>query len=183
MGPTWARYLSRTTILTCLALFGAGVLLGVVTCSQRERRSRPRRARVRRGGFRDPGPQTSGGQEGALPDLGGTLLAVGARPLPADDVATCRALARSRGACPCCGRPGDPAPVQLPPCRPVGRRGPRSELHDQRLGRTELSRRDARPLLGRCVSVLPRGALDGCGSAKEHVDDRHGTRQTKRGVA
>jgi hypothetical protein len=35
MGPTWARYLSRTTILTCLALFGAGVLLGVVTCSQR----------------------------------------------------------------------------------------------------------------------------------------------------
>jgi hypothetical protein len=35
MGPTWARYLSRTTILTCLALFGAGVLLGVVTYLQR----------------------------------------------------------------------------------------------------------------------------------------------------
>jgi hypothetical protein len=35
MGPTWARYLARTTILTCLTLFGAGVLLGVVTYLQR----------------------------------------------------------------------------------------------------------------------------------------------------
>jgi len=35
MGPTWARYLSRTTVLTCLLLFVAGVLLGVVTYLQR----------------------------------------------------------------------------------------------------------------------------------------------------
>lgn len=35
MGPTWARYLSRTTILTCLVAFVAGLLLGVVTYLQR----------------------------------------------------------------------------------------------------------------------------------------------------
>jgi hypothetical protein len=183
MGPTWGRYLSRTTILTCILLFVAGVFVGVVTylqrsdvaCSRLERRPRPRRAGVGRGGARDPGLQTPAGQEGAVPDLGGTLLAVGARPLPADDVAACRPLTRSRGTCPRCGRTGGPAPVQLPPCRPAGRRGPGSELHDQRLGRTELSRRDARALLGRCVSVLPRGALNGCGSPQAHVEDRQGT--------
>jgi hypothetical protein len=35
MGPTWGRYLSRTTILTCILLFVAGVFVGVVTYRQR----------------------------------------------------------------------------------------------------------------------------------------------------
>jgi cation transporter-like permease len=35
MGPTWGRYLSRTTILTCILLFVAGVFVGVVTYLQR----------------------------------------------------------------------------------------------------------------------------------------------------
>jgi uncharacterized membrane protein len=34
-GPTWGRYLSRTTILTCILLFVAGVFVGVVTYLQR----------------------------------------------------------------------------------------------------------------------------------------------------
>ena len=56
MGPMWGRYLSRTMIMTCLVLFVAGVLLGLVTYLQRsdvgeqhvagtQRRPRPRGAR------------------------------------------------------------------------------------------------------------------------------------------